>query len=167
MGEFPQNNFGSNESLGKTVVDALIYFFYTLVYILFICPFGFWKAAAERLAASRSKANIEVDNKSRWPLFTFIIRVLYEFFFDGMMFISWFIGAFIAIICFFYTLFQGEVIAAFGALVAVLACSYYFPVYYMWLRDGFTFCLMFVRKFISWMVKPAQQVDVDFHNHAE
>lgn len=150
-----------NPQLGTAIGSALGYFFSMLAFILFICPFAFWKGATFRLyKACKSKGLKNFVHTSRWPYFSFCLKMFFEFFIDGMIFIGYFLGALIALIM----LFTDAGVAGF---IIVLIGTYYSPMFLSWVRDCCVLALMPIRKFISWLAKPAQQIDVDFHNHSD
>ncbi len=160
---FPPNPVNNNNepAFGQVIGSALAYFFAMLAFILFVCPFSFWKGAATRLYKEcKSKSLMNFVNNSRWPFFTFIKKVFFEFFIDGMIFIAYFIGVIVA----FIMLFKGGGILGFlGALIA----TYYSPLCLSWFRDLAVLLLLPFQKFLSWVSKPAQQIDVDFRNHTK
>ena len=158
-GQEPQDSgLDYTPNMGQAIGSALAYFFSMLAFILFICPFSFWKGATLRLAKECQNKSLKTFvHTSRWPFFSFIKKVIFEFFFDGFIFITYFfgvIGAFITWIA------SGE----FWVFFLILGSSYYAPVVISWLRDLFVFALLPLEKFLSWVSKPAQQIDVDFHN---
>lgn len=150
---------GNNDpELGKIIGSALAYFFSMLAFILFVCPFAFWKGAAYRLYREcKNKSLKTMVSTSRWPFFTFLKKIFFEFLIDGMMFILYFIGIIVA----FVVLFKG---GGFGGFLITLVCTYYSPMALSWIRDLFVLLLLPFQKFLSWVSKPAQQIDVDFHN---
>lgn len=148
----------NSASFGSTVVKALLHFLYMIVYVLFLCPFGFWKVAAQRLAIAKENKAIDVDKiKSRWPYFSFCKRILFDFVFDGFIFMSYFIGVLSA----FYVLFESN----FESFIITLIGFYYMPFIISMFRDLTTWALLPIQKFLSWCAKPAQQLDLDVHNH--
>lgn len=144
-------------NFGEAIGSALAYFFSMLAFILFICPYAFWKGATLRLyKACKSKSLKTFIQSSRWPFLSYCKKVFFEFIIDGMMFISYFVGVLVAL----FTLFKGEP----GACFMILVGTYYSPMIFSWIRDLFVLLLLPFQKFLSWVSKPAQQIDVDFHN---
>ncbi len=153
-----------NAPARETIVSALKYFFSSLIYVLFVCPFGFWMASTNRLANDRKNCNLDIiKNESRWPYLSFCKRVFFGFFIDGMTFISWFIGAIVAVIMFFICIFQGELLTAFLSLIGTLIAVYYLPPSFAFIRDMATLMLLPFTKFLSWLSKPAQHLDIDMN----
>ncbi|MDE6652121.1 MAG: hypothetical protein K2K08_06910, partial [Paramuribaculum sp.] len=165
----PANDgLSNNGEFGKTIGSALAYFFSMLAFILFVCPFSFWKGAAVRLAkACQNKSLKTFVHTSRWPFFSFLKKMFFEFFIDGMIFISYFIGVLVAIIMFIIGCkedgFGSGCTLFFGSLIG----AYYSPLFLSWIRDLCVLFLLPFQKFLSWVAKPAQQIDVDFHNHTK
>lgn len=157
-GNEPQDNsLNYTPSFGAAIGSALAYFFSMLAFILFICPYAFWNGATMRLyKACKSKSLKTFIHSSRWPFLSYCKKVFFEFFIDGMMFISYFVGSLIALVA----LCMGEP----GVCFIILVSTYYSPIFFSWMRDLFTLCLLPFQKFLSWVSKPAQQIDVDFHN---
>lgn len=148
---------GNDPSFGTMIGSALAYFFSMLAFLLFICPFSFWEGAAYRLYTECKKKSLKtMVASSRWPFLSFLKKIFFEFFIDGMMFILYFLGIIVAIV----VLFQDGFAAFIGALIA----TYYSPMGLAWVRDLFVLLLLPFQKFLSWVSKPAQQIDVDFHN---
>lgn len=145
-------------NFGTVIGSALAYFFSMLAFILFVCPFSFWKAAALRLHSEcKKKTLFKFVETSRWPFLSFMKKVFFEFFIDGTIFISYFIGAIAA----FYVFFESK---EFLGFLMVLIATYYSPLGLSIVRDLCTLMLLPFQKFLSWVSKPAQQLDVDFHN---
>lgn len=155
-----------NQNLSENIVSALIYFFKSLVYILFICPFEFWAAATNRLANDRKNCRLDIlKNTSRWPYLSFCKKVIFEFSIDGFIFISYFLGALAALIALIYCTVEGQFLWGLGAFFLVLIGTYYSPLGFSLFRDLLTLSLLPFYKFISWVSKPAQQLDIDMRKH--
>ncbi len=165
----PKNDgLTTNAELGKNIGSALGYFFSMLGFILFVCPFAFWKGATLRLANARQSKSLKTFvHTSRWPFFSFLKKMFFEFFIDGVIFISYFIGALFALIAFIYGIKESGFGTGVGMLIGVLIATYYSPLMLSWFRDLCVLFLLPFQKFLSWVAKPAQQIDVDFHNHAK
>lgn len=161
----------SYQSLGDNIVSALAYFFKSIVYILFVCPFEFWVAATNRLANDRKNCRIDIlKNASRWPYLSFCKKIIFEFLIDGFIFISYFLGAIAALIVLVMSIYNIAKydLSAWELLkpVGVLILTYYSPLGLSFTRDILTLLLLPLYKFISWVSKPAQQLDIDMRKHA-
>lgn len=151
--------------LGTMVGSALAYFFSMLAFILFICPFVFWEGATYRLyKACKTKSLKTFVHTSRWPMFSFFKKIFFEFFIDGMIFIGYFLGALIAVCVLIFV--DGSFGERFAGFIVVLIVTYYSSIYLSWVRDFCVLALLPIQKFLSWLSKPAQQMDIDFHNHS-
>lgn len=160
---YSSHNDGENNEpvFGKMVGSALAYFFAMLAFILFVCPFSFWKSATMRLYREcKRKTLMNFTGTSRWPFLTFLKKIFFEFLIDGIMFISYFVGV---IIVFVILIKGGGFIGFLGALIV----TYYSPLGLSLIRDVVLLLLLPLRKFLSWVSKPAQQIDVDFRNHTK
>lgn len=165
-----QYNYGQQspyQQLGANIVSALVYFFKSLVYILFICPFEFWAAATNRLASDHKACSLDIlKYTSRWPYLSFCKKVIFEFLIDGAIFISYFAGTIIAFGALVYGLvkfdYPGQTFLLF---LGILILTYYSPLGISFFRDLLTLFLLPFYKFLSWVAKPAQQLDIDMHNH--
>lgn len=147
----------------EELVDALAHIFFTIVYILFIVPFELYAKAVHRLAEQRRNNSLSIkDIDSPWPFFTLLWRLNLYFIFDFTIVISWGVGIIAAIVLFFsgitdsYDRFQH----AFGGFFAALICAYYMPVLMTWFRDFAQFSVLPLKKYMSWLRKPAQHVDL-------
>lgn len=151
----PKNDMG-NTKLGAAIVSAFAYFFSMLAFILFVCPFAFWKGAVYRLQKEcKNKSLKTFVHTSRWPFLSFLRKIFFEFFIDGMIFISYFVGIIFAFVA---------MTEEFSMFLLVLVATYYSPLCLSWVRDLLVLMLLPFQKFLSWVSKPAQQIDVDFHN---
>lgn len=159
---FNPNELGNTNDFGKKIVDALIYFFQMLCFILFACPFAFWSGAAKRLAKEREEGSLFKFNEvSPWPFFTFCKKIFFEYFIDGTIFISYFVGTLIAFYCFFDIVGDGFKPAITSFFVTLLF-TYYFPMALSWLRDlVYISILLPIRKLLNWLSKPAQYFDLN------
>ncbi len=142
----------------QQLLNAIKQFFFSLFYLLFIIPFGCWKKAMIRLNENSENSSLSIDKiQTRWPFLTWLKRIFFAFFIDGVTFISYFIGVLIAL----YGLFtQG-----FGSFIFIPIGTYYFPPMLAVFRDFVVIMLLPFQKFLSWSAKPAQQLDLDVHNH--
>lgn len=163
--------FGRNpqSELSGNIAGALKYFFSSLVYILFVCPFGFWASATNRLAGDRKNCRLDIiKSNSRWPYLSFCKRVFFEFAIDGFTFISWFLGVIVAIAAFFKGITSHYSFgSSAGLFFGILVATYYLPIAFALLRDIVTLMLLPVYKFLSWVSKPAQYLDIEMRKKGE
>lgn len=157
------------EKLKTSLVPALIHALYSLFYLVCVLPFMLWAKAVERLAVQRQSGALQVTNiNSPWPFLSFIKRLLFEFLFDLVAFLSYFVGIVLAIKTFIQMIRSdwftfGD---AFKAFLGVLVITYFVPVIVSLTRDFFQILLLPIRKFISWARKPAQYLDLNMTKQA-
>lgn len=155
-------NDEANPNLAGNVMSAIVYFFTSLVYILFVCPFTFWGAAVTRLANDRDNRRIDtIKCSSRWPYLSFCKRVFFEFAIDGLTFVSWPVGVVAAFVVLITGFAGGLRMASFVPFFGMLVGTYYLPLALALLRDLVTLLLLPFSKFLSWVSKPAQHLDID------
>lgn len=149
-----QNQQGQ-PSFGQLLVNALVQFFYMIAFILFLCPFGFWKNACIKLdEARKNKAWNFGNSKSHWPFLSFLKAILFNFIFDGLIFISYFVGIIMA----FKALFSG---GGFWGFLLTLIISYYAPMAIAPLRDIVYLLILPITKLIKWCSRPPQYLEID------
>lgn len=133
-----------------------------ILYFIFVWPFTVWLKSVSHIAEMEEKKTLSMSNiNSNWPLFTFFKRFLLDFLLDAMSVLTYFIG----IICAFYALvvgFKMGAAEAFAAFFGTLIATYFVPIWIMLLRDFIQFFIVApLRKFVSWLTKPAQYIDIN------
>jgi len=102
------------------VISALI----VCVVRFFTIPWSIWKGAALRLAdlRQRNEAEVLASSRSEFPVFDWLRTA-----WDGLIFLSWFIGILISLITFFTVAFSyfGTVIGGLSAMIGVLITTYF------------------------------------------
>lgn len=148
----------------QSVLSAFKHILYQLVYYIFILPYEVWCKAIRRLAAQRENSALKfVEIKSPWPLFTFLKRWCIDFFFDMLIAIAW-----IVLLFFFFKNFKELVIIPFKhdfgdgvkALLLELYLMYSSVLVIHFYRDLFILLLKPISKFLGWLNKPAQHLDI-------
>ncbi|MBR5687811.1 MAG: DUF4339 domain-containing protein [Prevotella sp.] len=156
-----------SNSLGSSFLPALGHAFYTIIYLLFVLPFDLWRKAIIRLAKQKRDRSLRIMGiKTEWPLLSFIKRYIFEFLFDFVIFLSYFVGLIIAIIS--YTKWISDIpeylqpnfFDYIKALLFILLPFYNLPVFISLFRDICQISLLPIRKLISWFRKPAQYYDL-------
>lgn len=162
--------FQNDNTLGEVISKALLQFFKMLVFVLFVCPFNFWRKAAQRLVSAGAQWSwTNISSQSPWPFFSFLKAVLFGFIFDGLIFISYFIGVIVA----FYLLFSfwlsdyGSFKYGFEAFICCLISTYYLPMGISPIRDFLYIIIMPFAKFLSWCSRPAQYLQIDMKTKKE
>jgi hypothetical protein len=140
------------------VIQALLHFLYNFfVYFLFIMPFALWKKATTRLANQRKNGGLNIGNiDSFWPFLSFLKVFILEFLIDGLIFMLYVLGIIFAII----GAIDGGVAGFFGVLIG----TYYTPIALSLTRDLIQLLTQPLKKFISWISKPAQYMDLKVTN---
>lgn len=152
------------KSFKDVVIGAFIYFLHMLCFLVILCPFGFWKGATERLAKLHDDRSIQTFiGQSRWPFFTFIRKIFFEYIIDGSIFISYPLGILAAFVVWLVLTFQGQFGSGFMLFVAILIGTYYYPLGLSVVRDFVTLLLLPFRKFVNWCVKPANYLEIDMN----
>ncbi|MCK5853452.1 hypothetical protein KAH27_10530 [bacterium] len=147
-----------NKLTGAIIVDALVHFLWNFfLYFVVKMPFDLWKAATIRLSNQRKQGSLVVSNSdSKWPLFSFLYVFLFEFLFDALIFFAYLIGIIAGI--------YGLIDDGFLAMIAMMAGAYYIPYVVSLIRDLFQILLLPFEKFLSWISKPAQYLDLKIEN---
>lgn len=107
-------------ALLPAVISALI----VCVVRFFTIPWSIWKGAALRLADMRHRDDAEKQSSERteFPVFDWLRTA-----WDGMIFLSWFVGALISLMTFFTVAFSyfGSFIGGLSAMIGVLITTYF------------------------------------------
>lgn len=154
-------------NLLKLTVDATLHVVYAIVKLI-VLPINLWAKAVARLAEQKNKGLLDVNNiRGIWPFFSYIKRLLVEFLFDAISFLSYPVGIVSAIVALFiYIVIHGEqlwiAIIFTGWIILIV---YVIPVAMALCRDTFQLLLLPVNKIINWFRKPPQQIDIDIRKH--
>ncbi len=160
------NNFGT------LLVNALLYVLSAIGKILAL-PYSLWTRAIVRLAEQRESGYLTMSNiTSKWPFLSFCKRLIIDFTFDAISFLSYPLGVIFSIAILLVNLSryvpQGyEASDFFLEFIATLAVIYVYPVFMSVLHDTFELLMLPVRKCIDFWKKPAQQINVDYKERQE
>lgn len=139
----------------KLILDAAIHTLLTVVKLIFLTPLNLWLKTVERLANQKELGLLNLSNISGlWPFFSYIKRILTEFMFDAICFLSYPIGFLLGII----DMFRVDFSIGIGELLFVY---FMMPIIMNLLRDGLQLALLPIRKLIDWFRKPAQYLEVN------
>lgn len=146
----------------KEMIKALKHFAYHFfIYFLFVMPFELWKKATLRLAEQNEKGDLNISKlKGAWPFLSFLKVFFLNFFIDGIIFIQYILGGFISIFIWIET---GE----FKSFMTYLAFIYLSPVLLSLVRDIIQLCMLPFKKFVSWVNKPAQFLNLEIENKSK
>jgi len=141
------------KSFINQLADAALHFLYRIVYFLFIMPFDLWRKAVARLSKQRQEKSLDITKiETQWPFLSFIKRFTLDFLIDGLIFIVPLIMIIILIVGCMGDFFMG-ILSFIGSYFAL-------PLGFSLMRDFLTLSIMPFRKFLSWVSKPAQYVDI-------
>jgi hypothetical protein len=148
-------------------LNSLFYFFYIFFfYFLILLPLDLWKKATIRLSGQKDSKNLSISQiTGLWPFISFLKRFFLEFLIDGAIFISYVLGPIMIIAWFIYTLsceYCGEF--DYLQLLIRIAAVYFSPILLSIIRDLFQLSILPFRKFINWVSKPAQFMDLEIKN---
>lgn len=106
------------EKLVPAIIQALI----ICILRFFTIPWSIWKGAAMRLAERRQAAsNPNDDNsKSEFPVFDWIRSA-----WDGLIFLSWFVGVIVAVFTLFGVMFSVGFFSGIGSAIGVVLYFYF------------------------------------------
>lgn len=158
----------------NVVLDALLQILNAIIYILRL-PFDLWFKALTRLSEQKKDGVLKMNGiTGPWPFISFAKRFCFEFLIDAITVLSYPLMTLKAIYHFFDNLitpisndfFSFEVFKiAILEFIASLIAIYLFPFVMAAIRDFLQmFIILPIRKLLSWLRKPAQQLDIDLKN---
>ena len=149
----------AEKKLTDQIISASIHFAYNFfIYFLLIVPFDLWKKATIRLANQKENGTLNIGKStSTWPFLSFMKAFILEFLIDGIIFISYPLGFILAIKV-------GIDIKSAEAIFGALVFAYYYPVILSLFRDFMQLSILPFKKFLSWVSKPAQYMDIEIKN---
>ncbi|MBR5983543.1 MAG: hypothetical protein IK025_07480 [Bacteroidales bacterium] len=141
------------KSFISQLADAALHFLYRIVYFLFIMPFDLWRKAVSRLSKQRQEKSLDITKiETQWPFLSFIKRFTLDFFIDGLIFIVPLLMIIILIVGCMDDFLMG--------LFSFIGSYFVLPIGFSLMRDFLTLTILPFRKFLSWVSKPAQYVDI-------
>ena len=125
------------QNIGTAVLTSIL----AILSFLFVWPWKTWIKSVNKVAQAKRENQLDLSHiDSLWPVLSYLKRFFLEFMFDATIVLGYFIGAF------------------FGTLIAF----YYMPIYIAIFRDLVQlFIIAPIRKFVSWLSKPAQYIDIN------
>ncbi|SFT91665.1 hypothetical protein [Halomonas saccharevitans] len=107
-------------ALLPAVISALI----VCIVRFFTIPWSIWKGAALRLAdmRKRDEAEMSASSRSEFPVFDWLRAA-----WDGLIFLSWFIGAIVSLLTFFTVAFShyGSLFGGISSMIGTLITTYF------------------------------------------
>ena len=141
------------KSFISQLADAALHFLYRIVYFLFIMPFDLWRKAVARLSKQRQEKSLDITKiETQWPFLSFIKRFTLDFLIDGLIFIVPLIMVIILILGCMDDFLMG--------IFSFIGSYFVLPIGFSLMRDFMTLAILPFRKFLSWVSKPAQYVDI-------
>ena len=148
-------------NVAKMLVEALIH---TLATIgkFFLAPYNCWLKAAERLVEQGKNGSVEIRNiDGFWPILLYYKRFCIDFLFDGLSLLSYPLGVLVALGSFFMNIVDYDFNYAFTGLISMLLVVYILPFGLSLYRDLCYLFLLPIRKFLDWVKKPAQYLEIN------
>lgn len=144
------------------VLDAILDSILKILEFIFVWPFSVWLKAVDRVNAAKRSDSLNLRNiNNRWPMLTYLKRFFFEYLFDAVSVLSYIVGILVALFLFFKGISISFGVAA-GAFFGAIVLFYFFPVFNSILRDWLQLTIVGpVRKFVSWIDKPAQYLDIN------
>lgn len=145
----------------NNIGKAFLHILYQIVYVLFIVPYHIWCKALQRLAAQRENKALKFSEiNSPWPMLTFLKRWFIDFLFDMLIAIIWIVGIYLFFKLKIYKSFDYKFSEGLKYTLLYFYGTYFSVVAISWLRDLFILALKPLKKFFSWLSKPAQHLDI-------
>ena len=145
------------KSFSEVLIGALKHFGYSIFYVLILLPFELWEKALVRLDEQRSNGSLKIANITGfYPFLSYLKRWVIDFLFDALTFISYFVGVIVAIVMIFSS--------GFTAFLGALVVTYFVPCVLTLSKDLTYISILPFRKFLNWVNKPAQHLDLEIKN---
>ena len=158
-----------------TATNALLQILNVIVYILRL-PLDLWMKAITRLSEQKKNGIMKLsDINSPWPYLSFTKRLCFDFALDAVAILSYPIGLVYVLYEYLksifnaveYDIFDGKLFLTMTVGLVILFITVYItPMIVAFVRDLLQFMLLPIYKLISWLRKPAQQLDIDLKNRA-
>lgn len=141
------------QKIGPAIVQALI----VCIVRFFTIPWSIWKGSALRLADRREAASKPDDgsSKSEFPVFDWIRTA-----WDGLIFLSWFIGVVVAVLTLFGVMFSMGFFSGIGSALGVLAYFYFSVILMSFFKESLILILSIAMNVEKLANKPSAASDV-------
>ncbi|MCE8025778.1 hypothetical protein [Billgrantia aerodenitrificans] len=110
--------------IATAIIPAALSALLICVVRFFVIPWSIWKGAALRLADMRKQDEAQklVSSRSEFPVFDWLRAA-----WDGLIFLSWFIGAILSLVAFFAVAFSyfGTFVTGLSAMISTLITTYF------------------------------------------
>jgi hypothetical protein len=150
---FPKNFVDS-------LVQALLHVLITIAKV-FVLPLNLWTKSTVKLVEQKENGTVDMLNiNSPWPYFTWCKRWIIDFLFDALSFLSYPVGVLVSVFAFVYSCTQTGFGASLAGLIISLVSVYFVPLFIIAIHDVIVFVLLPINKFIDWLKKPAQHLEI-------
>ena len=141
------------QKIGPAIVQALI----VCIVRFFTIPWSIWKGAALRLADRREASSQPDDgsSKSEFPVFDWIRTA-----WDGLIFLSWFIGVVVAVLTLFGVMFSMGFFSGIGSALGVLAYFYFSVILMSFFKESLILILSIAMNVEKLANKPSAAAEV-------
>ena len=142
------------QKIGPAIVQALI----VCILRLFTIPWAIWKGTALRLADRRAASGQPDDDsgKSEFPVFDWIRTA-----WDGLIFLSWFVGAVVAVITLFGVMFSVSFFSGIGSALGVVAYFYFSVILMSFFKESLILLLSIAMNVEKLASKPPAAPEAD------
>lgn len=142
------------QKIGPAIVQALI----VCILRFFTIPWSIWKGTALRLADRRAASGQPDDgsSKSEFPVFDWIRSA-----WDGLIFLSWFIGAVVAVVTLFGVMFSVGFFSGIGSALAVVAYFYFSVILMSFFKESLILILSIAMNVEKLANKPSAAPEAD------
>jgi len=110
--------------LGPALIPAALSALLICVVRFFTIPWSIWKGAVLRLADMRQQDEVQklASSRSEFPVFDWLRAA-----WDGLIFLSWFVGAILSLVTFFTVAFSyfGNFGTGLAAMISTLITTYF------------------------------------------
>lgn len=114
----------SSNDVTQAILPAVISSLIICVVRFFTIPWSIWKGAALRLADMRHRDDAEklASSRSEFPVFDWLRAA-----WDGLIFLSWFIGIILSLMTFFFIAFShyGSFSSGLASMISSLITTYF------------------------------------------
>lgn len=125
----------SSNQIAPALLPAVLSALIVCVVRFFTIPWSIWKGAALRLAdmRKRDEAEILAANRSEFPVFDWMRAA-----WDGVIFLSWFIGIIASVMVFFTVAFgyYGTLFGGLSSMVGTLITTYFSVIFMSLMKES-------------------------------
>ena len=122
-----------------------------------------WKKSITRLVEQKQSGVYDLDSiKGLWPFLSYIKNIIIDFCFDAAILLCFPVGIIAASYSFVHDwIVMQSFVSGFNEFITVLVASYLAPIVISLARDILQLIILPFRKFIDWVRKPAQYLEIN------